>query len=134
MEASDHPIIFYDGDCGFCDRTVKWVLAKDKERLFRFAALQGETAEKLIGTPKGDPSNWSIILLDETGESDRSTAVLRIVSRVRFAGFLPRLCLAIPRPIRDLAYKIIAKVRYRIFGKVKMCSIPSPETRQLFLP
>lgn len=134
METVEHPIIFYDGECGFCDRTVKWVMARDKDHQFRFAALQGATAERLIGAPVGDPSTWSIILLDANGQSDRSTAALKIAKQVHYAGFLPALCLWIPRPVRDLVYKVIAKIRYRIFGKVTMCPIPSPETRALFLP
>ena len=134
MGAIEKPIIFYDGECGFCDRTVQWVLRKDKDHLFRFAALQGETALQMIGSPLGDPSSWSIILLDDSGKADRSTAVLKIAQKLRYGFGLPGVLLLIPQFLRDGVYKAIAKVRYRIFGKVSMCQLPPPEVRAMFLP
>lgn len=128
------PIVFYDGECGFCARSVGWVLRHDRNHVFRFAPLQGSTAERLIGRAEGTPDTWSMILYDDEGRFDRSTAALRILRRVGWGGFLPALGLAIPKFLRDPFYRLIAKVRYRIWGKVNACSIPTEEQRQQFLP
>lgn len=129
-----HPIVFYDGDCGFCDRFVQWTLRHDRKQVFRYAPLQGSTALEMIGPPEGDPSGWSVQLIDEDGQWERSAAALRIARRIGWGFGLPQLGLWVPGFIRDGVYRLIAKVRYRIFGKVTSCRLLSPEARLLFLP
>lgn len=128
------PVVFYDGDCGLCARSIQFVIGKDKEGIFRFAPLQGETAKRLIGEPEGKPDTWTLILLDETGVYDRSTGALRILQLTKWGGFLPRLALAVPLFIREGVYRLVAKVRYRIWGHADSCAVPTPEQRLRFLP
>ena len=131
---SDGPIVFYDGECGLCARSVQFVLRKDKQNLFRFAPLQGPTAEKLIGAPLGKPDSWSFVLLDETGVYDRSTGALKILQRVKCGAFLPALGLLVPRFIRDGVYRFVGKIRYRVWGKADRCPLPTQSQTSRFMP
>ena len=131
---AEGPIVFYDGDCGLCARTVQGVLRHDKNGVFRFAPLQGETAAKLIGQPQGKPDAWTLVLLDESGLYDRSTGVLKILKRVKWGGLLPSLGLWIPRFVRDGVYRFVAKIRYRVWGKANSCALPTKAAMARFLP
>jgi len=131
---AEGPIVFYDGDCGLCARTVQVVLRHDKNGKFRFAPLQGETAAKLIGPPSGVPEAWTFVLLDETGVYDRSTGALKILKRVGWGWFLPALGLWVPRFIRDGVYRFVAKIRYRIWGRADRCPLPTKAQLSRFMP
>ena len=128
------PLVFFDGECGLCDRFVKMVMDRDKYNIFRFAPLQGKTAQKYtIELPK-NPSHWSIVLVDEEGTHYQSQAVLRIISRL---GPIWRITLVlqwIPRSIRDRIYELIAMHRYQWFGKRQTCRIPTRVEREKMLP
>ncbi len=126
-------MVLFDGVCNLCDSFVQWVIKNDPAGLFRFAPLQGPTARNLLarhGLPDGEPS--SIVLVEETGASVRSTAVLRIAGRLK-GGFWARALLWIPGVIRDGAYSWIAANRYRWFGRKPECMIPSEAVRSRFL-
>lgn len=130
-----HPIVFYDGVCGLCNRSVKWIVKRDHQRRFRFAPLQGETAKQHLPPLGNDPDQWSVVLLDDEGLHERSDAALRIARGLGgLWGMLGSLLLLIPRPCRDWGYRQIAKRRYRWFGKHEACQIPTPEERELILP
>lgn len=133
--ALDHPILFFDGVCNLCNSWVDYVIRRDKDRVFRFASLQGETARKMVPdyAKPGDLS--TLVLLDEKGQHIRSTAALRMMRRLGgFSGGLATVLLAIPRPIRDLGYRVVAANRYRLFGQKDSCRLPTPQERALFLP
>lgn len=127
-----HPVVFYDGECGMCDRSVQWVLAHDPSGIFRFATLQGETARRSLG--EGNQDLRSVVLLDEHGAHRYSSAPLRIMVRLGGVWRLMGLFLAVPAFVRDGVYRFIARHRYKVFGKVDACRIPSPEVRTRFLP
>jgi predicted DCC family thiol-disulfide oxidoreductase YuxK len=128
------PIIFYDGSCGLCHRCVRFVLRHDRRGVFAFAPLQGVTFEALRAhLPEHNPD--TIVLLDELGLHLRSTAVLRILRRLGPGwAALALLGTLIPRPLRDWIYNRIAHIRYRTFGRVDSCILPSPRDRRRFLP
>jgi predicted DCC family thiol-disulfide oxidoreductase YuxK len=128
------PVIFYDGVCGVCNRFIQRVIKLDKSGVYRFAPIQGETAERYLGKPTSNPEAWSISLIDETGRTDASTAVLLILRRVGWGFGLPTLGLLIPRPLRDFVYGLFAKYRYRLFGTVDSCAVPSAAVRARMLP
>lgn len=128
------PIIFFDGVCGVCNAFVDIMLHIDKGQVFHFAPIQGETAQKLL-PPLGDnPGEWSIVLLDEAGVLERSDACLAILRRLggvwRVFGWLRFL----PRALRDGAYRVIARNRYRWFGRRETCRVPTADERVRFLP
>jgi predicted DCC family thiol-disulfide oxidoreductase YuxK len=130
----DGPIVFYDGECGLCDRYVKRLLRADKKKVLRFATLQGKTAAEAVGPPQGDAANWSVKLLDEQGLHERSTAALRALVHAGGAWKLMGAFLVVPRFIRDGVYRFVATNRFRWFGRVDACMIPTPALRERFLP
>jgi predicted DCC family thiol-disulfide oxidoreductase YuxK len=130
----DGPIVFYDGECGLCDWSIKRLLRVDKGRKLRFATLQGKTALEAIGAPQGDCGNWSVKLLDEQGLHDRSTAALRALAHCGGAWKLAAVFLAVPRFIRDGIYRFVATNRFHWFGRVDACMLPSPSMQERFLP
>jgi predicted DCC family thiol-disulfide oxidoreductase YuxK len=128
------PVIFFDGVCGLCNHWIDFVLARDRNRLFHFAALQGETARDWLQI---DPNAVlsSVVLVDATGIHRKTDAVWRMLVQLggiwRIAGWLLRL---VPRPIRNWGYDFIARHRYRWFGKKESCRLPTPDERARFLP
>ena len=127
------PIVFFDGVCGMCNRFVDFVLPRDRERVFLFAPLQGTTAQARL-TAADVQQVSTIVLIDEGGTHRRSKAVVRILCRLglgwKITGFLLAM---IPRPLRDLGYRLVARYRYSFFGKKETCRIPTPEERERFL-
>ena len=129
-----HPILFFDGVCGLCNRTVDLLIRRDRAGVLRFAPLQGETAARLL--PEADVRGLaSVVLVDEAGTYRRSDAIARVLrhlgGRYRFYGTALRM---IPRPLRDLGYRFVAKIRYRVFGKKETCRLPTAAERGRFLP
>jgi predicted DCC family thiol-disulfide oxidoreductase YuxK len=133
VAADGGPIVFFDGVCALCDGFVRFVVARDAARRFRFAPLQGTTFQELAVAAPRDLS--TIVLADGSGLHDRSAAVLRVlVSLPAPWGILGRLLLWVPRPLADAAYRFVAAHRYRWFGRHEYCAIPSPGDRLRFLP
>ena len=133
-ETQDTPIIFFDGVCSMCNRFVDLILRIDSNGVFRFAPIQGETAERLLPPLSEAPQEWSMFYLDERGIREESDAFLAVYRRLGGTwGFLSLLRL-VPRGIRDFVYRTIARNRYRWFGQRDTCRIPSPEERSRFLP
>lgn len=130
--ANEPLVVLFDGVCGLCNSSVDFIMAEDRDRIFRFAPLQGESARRLA--PDYDVEQMdSVALRDEDGVHVRSAAILRIGLRLggmwRFAilGFL------IPAALRDRVYDWVARNRYRWFGKKESCRMPTAEERSLFL-
>jgi len=132
--SQDGPIVFYDGECGLCDRSVQALIRWDRAHRLRYATLQGETARRLLGEPEGEVGSWSIRFLDEGRLYDRSDAALRAAIRAGGWGKLGRLGFVAPRFVRDAAYRWIAKNRRRWFGGAEACMLPTLALRQRFLP
>ena len=135
MSASTtHPVILFDGVCNLCNAAVNFIIDHDPEAVFRFAALQSEEGRRLIeGTALPRPLPDSIVLVDADGAWVESDAGLRIARRLRYpwrAAWAGRL---VPRWLRDPVYRLIARNRYRLFGKTEACRIPTPELRSRFL-
>jgi len=126
--------VLFDGVCNFCNGAVNFVIARDKAGYFKFAPLQSEIGEQItvkqgIDREKTD----SIILVEDDRAYIQSTAALKIARRLD--GLWPVFygLIIVPRPIRDLAYKLFAKYRYKLFGRQDACMIPRPEVRARFL-
>ncbi len=126
--------MFYDGECGLCDRSVQALIRMDRGHRLRYATLQGETATRLLGTLEGPSEDWSVKLLDEGRLYDRSTAAIRAATRAGGVGRLFALGLIVPRPVRDAVYRWIARNRKRWFGGAEACLLPTAALRQRFLP
>ncbi|MCH1625372.1 thiol-disulfide oxidoreductase DCC family protein [Ferdinandcohnia quinoae] len=126
-------IILFDGICNFCNSSVQFIIKRDSNENYQFASLQGEVGKDLLKKHglKGDLS--SVILIEGDRAYIKSNAALRICRNL--SGLYPFLSifLIIPSPIRDIFYDVIAKNRYKWFGKKESCMIPPAEVRGRFL-
>jgi predicted DCC family thiol-disulfide oxidoreductase YuxK len=128
-------IILFDGVCNLCNGPVIFVLQREKEPVFQFAAIQSEAGQKLRAwcrLPK-DHSE-AVVLIDHGNVSLGSTAALKIGQQLRFTwSFLAYAGFLVPRFIRDWIYKQIAIHRYQWFGKRDVCIVPTENLRARFL-
>ena len=134
MTKGQHKIILFDGVCNLCNRSVLTIIKSDKNEVFRFAALQSEVAKVLVTDKKIDSSKTdSIILVEEDNFYIKSTAALKIARHL--SGGYPLLYgfMIVPKFIRDWVYDIVARNRYKWFGKKDYCMVPTPELTRKFL-
>ena len=127
-------VVLFDGVCHLCDGAVRFILKREKSADLYFTPLQSKTGRGLLlqyGYHEGYLDG--LVLIENNRAYDRSSACLRIAGKLKFPWNLFFLCLVIPKPIRDAFYSIIARYRYRFFGKKEVCSIPSTGDRQRFL-
>ncbi|MBX3246297.1 MAG: DUF393 domain-containing protein [Myxococcales bacterium] len=132
-------LVLYDGVCGLCDRTVQWLLDRDPEGNLRFATLQGETGRAVLARHPELPAGLDSVLFVERRDgvervSYRSRALFQIARHLQ--GALPRFLSIfrfVPAFLTDLGYRLVARVRYRIWGKLDACRVPSPGERARFL-
>ncbi len=133
-------LLLYDGDCGLCSGAVRFVLARDRAARFRFAPLQGSLAAGLLPRFDADPGRLDTLLVvaDLGGPGERllrrSAAVLLVLASLgggwRQLGALLRL---VPRPVLDLGYRLVARLRHRLGGAVVPCELVEPGLRSRFL-
>lgn len=129
-------VILFDGACNLCSRSVRFVIARDPHAHFRFAAIQGEAARRICAErdiPASTNEPNSIIVIAQDRVLERSDAVLAIAARLSFPWSLLRVLRAIPRPLREWLYRLIAMNRVRWFGRSASCMMPTPELRERFL-
>ena len=132
------PILFYDGVCGLCDRTVQFVLRHDRQGRFRFAALQGASARRLLERHGRDPSRLDsmYLLLDPDTPRERvlerSDGILAVLQQLGGIWRLSAVARAVPRSLRNRTYDFIARHRYRWFGRYDQCALPPPGARGRF--
>lgn len=132
--AAAPPIVLFDGVCNLCNGSVQFLLKRDREARFRFAALQSDTGRSLLAEHGLDPNALSSVVLIEDGKIwQESSAALRIARYLPGAWKLLRVFAAVPRPLRDAVYRWIARNRYRWFGKTETCWLPTPELKARFL-
>jgi predicted DCC family thiol-disulfide oxidoreductase YuxK len=133
-ELEQHMILF-DGVCNLCNASVIFVLQHERQPIFKFAALQSEAGQKLLGR-WGLPADYTqaVILMDNGKIDFGSTAALKIGQTLRFPwSVLSYLGLLVPKLIRDWVYTQIAEHRYRWFGKREVCMLPTAELKKRFL-
>ncbi|MBM4392273.1 MAG: DUF393 domain-containing protein [Deltaproteobacteria bacterium] len=127
-------IVLYDGVCGFCNGLVQWLLRVDREGAFQFAALQGSTAAELRARHPEIPVELDTMVYVEEG-----TVYLRSRALFAAARHLPapwswsRFLALLPLVFTDAGYRLVAAVRYRIWGRLEACQVPSAEQRARFL-
>jgi predicted DCC family thiol-disulfide oxidoreductase YuxK len=131
-------LVLFDGICGFCDRAVRWLIERDRFGHLHFAPLQGETAAALRRRHPEIPEDIDAIVYVETDASGervrlRSDAVFRVAAGL--AGPWRRLAWLrwLPRPLSDWGYRVFARHRYRLFGKLDACPVPLPDERARFI-
>ena len=126
-------IIFFDGVCNLCNNSVQFIIKRDKKNKFKFASLQSSFAKNNLSKHIDVDKLESIVLLNEDKLYTKSTAALLIARELSSMWSMFYVFIIIPSFIRDWFYNIIAKNRYRIFGKKDSCMIPSPAFKERFL-
>jgi predicted DCC family thiol-disulfide oxidoreductase YuxK len=135
-----HPIILYDGVCGLCNRFTQFVLRNDAQAVFRFASLQSAFATHSLERNSANRRELeTVYVVLKPGQTDelllsRSDAVIFVLKHLggirRVAGYILAW---IPWPLRDWGYRWLARNRYRLFGRLDACPVPSLEERGRFL-
>jgi predicted DCC family thiol-disulfide oxidoreductase YuxK len=130
----DKKIILFDGVCNFCNEKVNFIIKNDTNDSFRFVALQSETGQKIV-TYLGIDKTIDSIILYEPGYAYfiKSEAVFRIIKHLSSSVKLLLLFNFIPTSLKNLLYDYIAKNRYKWFGKLEVCMIPSEEIIRKFI-
>jgi predicted DCC family thiol-disulfide oxidoreductase YuxK len=130
-------IVFYDGYCVLCSRSIDFILSRDSLATFRFASLQSDFAEKILpemGHPIANIQNLSnIVYLRHNDIKIKSDAILSILWDLGGIYKVSRLVYCLPRVVRDFCYDRLAKLRYRIFGKRNSCRVPTLQEKTRFL-
>lgn len=129
------PIIAFDGVCVLCHGFVRFMLRRDLAGTFRFAATTSAEGARLFAASGQDLANPGSVLLELDGQLYReSDAILRAVAMLGGVWRGAALLRAVPRPLRDWAYRAVATRRYWLFGKLAACPVPPPEWSGRFLP
>lgn len=127
-------IILFDGVCNLCNSTVQRIIRNDKRNQFKFASLQSIFGQDFLKKNALDSAEFpSIILIDGNQYYFKSDAALRIGKELRGIYKLSFVLIWIPKFIRDFVYDLIARNRYRWFGKSESCWLPTLDLKQRFL-
>ena len=128
------PLILFDGVCNFCNGAVNFIIQQDKKAVFQFAPLQSSKGQELVQKYGLPSSNFDSFILIENGKVyKRSTAGLRLYNKLPWYWKWTQLFLVVPSFLRDAVYDLIARNRYKWFGKKDSCMMPTPEIRNRFL-
>lgn len=130
----DYIIVLIDGVCHLCQGLTKFIIKRDPSGVFRFASQQSEIGQDILrkGGLDGGLAD-TVVVVDHGIYYTRSAAVLRIVRHLPMPWPLLYGFVILPKFLRDLLYRWVAKNRYRWFGKDEQCLIPTPEIRRRFL-
>jgi predicted DCC family thiol-disulfide oxidoreductase YuxK len=137
MADSANPVLLYDGVCGLCNRLVQFVLKHDRKAQFHFASLQSAYAARILQRHNLDADDLdTVYLVEESGArvSARSEAVISVLREL--GGFWKAVADALrlfPKWLRDWGYDVVARNRYRIFGKYEICPLPEKKYQGRFL-
>lgn len=129
----DHLVIF-DGVCNLCNGTVQFIIKRDRKKKFSFTTYQSSAGQDILkqhGFPATDQS--TVVYVKNGVPNFKSKAVLEILRDLGYGWNLLYILIVIPPFIRDFVYDIIAKNRYRVFGKRESCMVPTSEIMDRFL-
>lgn len=129
---SNQTIVFYDGQCGLCNRLVNLLLRLDHKKRLKFSPLQGQTAKTKIPNELSENLN-TMALLKNGRVYTKSDAAFEVMKTIGGIFSLLYIFKFIPRFIRDAVYDFISKNRIRWFGRLDSCRMPTKEERTLFL-
>ena len=134
-----NPIVLYDGVCGLCNRLTQFLLKRDHHDRLRFASLQSEFAATILKRHEKDTQDLdTVYVVQDYGEAnerllERSDAILCLGQELGGIWRVAGLAKVLPRFFRDWVYNLVARNRYRVFGKYDSCMMPEPKHRRKFL-
>jgi predicted DCC family thiol-disulfide oxidoreductase YuxK len=134
MDDSKDYVLLFDGVCNLCNGLVRFIIKRDKAGKFKFASLQSEIGQswlKRFGLVNVEYESFVMIRGDTY--FTKSTAALKMLKELDGIWKTFYMFIIIPRPVLDFLYDLIAKSRYKIFGKRDECMIPTPEIKERFL-
>jgi predicted DCC family thiol-disulfide oxidoreductase YuxK len=127
-------LVLFDGVCNLCSALVQFVIRHDPAAKFRFAAIQSEIGREIFQSHGLDPADLQTFVFVADGRMFvRSDAAIEVVSRFGGAWRILRVFRFVPRVVRDSIYTIVARNRYRWFGRKEVCMVPTPEIKERFL-
>jgi predicted DCC family thiol-disulfide oxidoreductase YuxK len=126
-------IILFDGVCNLCSSVVQFVIKRDKKGHFQFASLQSEAGQSLLDEYEVDRKTDSFILIENGNCYMKSSAALKVAKNLDGLWKIVTIGLVIPKPLRDFIYDIIARNRYKWFGKKDSCMLPPPSIKKRFI-
>jgi predicted DCC family thiol-disulfide oxidoreductase YuxK len=134
LQALKNPVIFFDGVCNLCTGSVQFVIKHDPQHYFRFASLQSELGQQFLQQNGLSADTFDSFIVWEEGKYyTESTAALRVAKKLNGAWPGLYVFILLPAFIRNSVYRLIARNRYRWFGKKETCWVPTPELNSLFI-
>lgn len=133
---NEGPVLLYDGVCALCNAAVVFTLKRDRRKTVRFAPLHGETSARLLASRPELCGIDSMIWIDESGQAFIRSGAALSIGRYLGGGWaaLAAASRIVPTAMRDAVYDLIARTRYRVFGRYDSCPVPPAEHRGRFLP
>ena len=128
-----NPILFFDGVCNLCNKAVDFIIRRDKNRIFRYASLQSDIARALLPASINEKSYETIYVLVGEQILAKSNAVFYVAEHLDGWPKLLKYMKWVPSNFADAIYTMIAKNRYKVFGKRESCRLPKEEEKALFL-
>ena len=127
-------IILFDGVCNLCSGSVQFIIARDANKVFRFASLQSEIGKQLLNQHQLSTTDFNTIVFIENNKVyTKSTAALRIARKLDGFWYLLYAFILVPSFIRNAVYDYIGRNRYRFWGKKEECWLPTAEMKSRFL-
>lgn len=127
-------LILFDGVCNLCNNSVDFIIRRDKKGIFLFTSLQSETGQEILKHFQLPSQDFETVLLLREGRMyKKSGAALRIARHLNAPWPVLYVFIWLPAFIRDFFYDLIAKNRYKLFGKKDSCRLPTAEERSLFI-
>jgi predicted DCC family thiol-disulfide oxidoreductase YuxK len=130
----ENDVVIFDGVCNLCAHSVKFILDHESEPKLRFVPLQSTAGSRMMRELGFSPEDAkTFVLLADGRPHVKSDAAIRVARYLRGAWKMLALIRVVPRPIRDWGYDIVARNRYRWFGRTESCMVPTPELRARFI-
>lgn len=127
-------IVVFDAECLLCNGWVQFLLRHDTRKKFQFASIQGQTGQALLAKAGLPVENLeTLLLVDGSRTWTHTDAIIRVLMAMGGPWRLAQLARIIPARLRDPIYRLLARNRYRVFGRTEVCMRPSPDFKERFL-